>query len=191
MNQQAPVSLERQRPYFSAVVVVGLLLPGAILLLSLSVGRYPLTLSQLLYIVTRAGDVLEGKVLSAHRLFWYVRLPRSVLVLLAGGALALAGTVLQGVLRNPLVSPDIIGVSAGASLGAALAIVVANADPEVVQIWAFIGGLAAALSAFFLSRATGSSIISLVLAGIIINSLAQAGVSLLKYVADPFQQLPL
>ena len=166
------------------IITGGLVLSLALLLFSLCVGRYPLSWSQLMGIITGGADT------GAQRIFWYVRLPRALLVLVAGGGLALAGTVLQGIMQNPLISPDIIGVSAGASLGAAVAIVMMGADPKTIQLLAFVGGITATLTAYFLSRATGGSIISLVLSGIIINALAQAGVSLLKYIADPLQELP-
>lgn len=166
------------------MVTGGLALSLALLLFSLCLGRYPLSLSQLVGVITGTADT------GVQRVFWYVRLPRALLVLLAGGALALAGAVLQGIMQNPLVSPDIIGVSAGASLGAALAIVMMGADPKTIQLWAFAGGLTATFMAYFLSRASGGGIIGLILSGVIINALAQAGVSLLKYVADPLQELP-
>ncbi len=179
------VSHKMRRP--SRVMAVAFGLSVLMVAVSLCVGRYPLSLSQIWGVVAKGGN---GETLGADRVFLHVRLPRVILVFFSGGSLALAGATLQGMMRNPLVSPDIIGVSAGASLGAAVAIVLVGARSGALQAWAFGGGLLAVLAAYSLSRATGGSVISLVLSGIIINALAQAGVSLLKYVADPFSQLP-
>ena len=115
------------------IITGGLVLSLALLLFSFCVGRYPLSWPQLMGIITGEADI------GAQRIFWYVRLPRALLVLVAGGALALAGTVLQGIMQNPLISPDIIGVSAGASLGAAVAIVMMGADPKTIQLWPLPG----------------------------------------------------
>lgn len=166
-------------------------LPLVMLVLSLLIGRYPLDFSAVMdeiYSFVTTGTMEWNSSLS---ILWYVRLPRALMVLAAGGALSLAGTVLQGLFRNPLVSPEIIGVTAGASLGAALSIVVWSGSPGNIQLWAFIAGLAAVAAAYNLANVTGTnSIVSLVLAGIIVNSLASSGVSLLKYFSDPYQQLP-
>lgn len=166
-------------------------LPLVVLVFSLFIGRYPLDVSEVLaqvYSFITTGTLEWSSPLSV---LWYVRLPRAVLVLAAGGALALAGTVLQGLFRNPLVSPEIIGVTSGASLGAALAIVVWGSSAGGVQVWAFLGGLVAVAAAYNLANVAGrNSVVSLVLAGIIVNALATSGVSLLKYFSDPYQDLP-
>lgn len=166
-------------------------LPPVVLFISIFIGRYPLDFSAVmeqLYSFITTGTMEWN---SSMSVLWFVRLPRAVMVLLAGGAMALAGSVLQGLFRNPLVSPEIMGVTTGASFGAALAIVVLGGSPGSIQFWAFIAGLAAVAAVYNLANFTGkNSIVSLVLAGIIINSLASSGVSLLKYFSDPYQQLP-
>jgi len=119
-----------------------------------------------------------------------VRAPRVVLSLLLGGGLACCGAVLQGVLRNPLVSPHILGVSSGASFGGALAIV-AGLGTALLVAGAFVFGLAALVLVFAMSRVDGRSpVLMLVLSGVVVGAFFSALVSALTYVADPQQRLP-
>jgi iron complex transport system permease protein len=121
-----------------------------------------------------------------------VRLPRVAAALLVGAALAMAGATYQGMFRNPLVSPDILGVSSGAGFGAVLAIFLAL-PAFAIQISSFVGGLVAVAVVYSIARAVRSvheEVLVLVLAGIIIGTLFGAGVSLLTYLADPYDQLP-
>lgn len=108
-----------------------------------------------------------------------------------GAALACAGATYQGMFKNPLVSPDILGVSAGAGLGASLAIFY-SLPMSYIQLFAFLGGISAVFCVSLIaSRSKGQDpILVLVLAGIAIGSLLGAGISLLKILADPFTQLP-
>ncbi len=169
----------------------GIILPLVVFLISLCIGRYPLAPGEMLKLLISPLTGQDTAASSSYVVFWLVRFPRAVLVLLAGGALALAGTLYQNVMRNPLVSPDILGVSAGASLGAAFSIVVWNSNPQGTQFAAFSGGIVAVFIAFNLAKlARGERIVGLILAGVIISSLASSGVTLLKYLADPLQQLP-
>ena len=122
---------------------------------------------------------------------WNLRLPRIAAGLLVGGALAAAGTAYQGMFRNPLVSPDILGVSAGAGLGASLAILLGLSLP-MVQLLAFVGGLAAVGTVYWVSGLVRrhDPVLVLVLAGVAVGTLFGAGISLIKVLADPSVQLP-
>lgn len=119
-----------------------------------------------------------------------IRLPRIVLVLLVGAALSVAGGSFQGMFKNPLVSPDLLGASAGASLGACLAML--NDMPNVmVQFGAFVGGLAAVGLTVWMRRMIRSdAILGLVLAGMLVSTLFQSGMSFVKLVADTNDKLP-
>lgn len=140
-------------------------------------GRYPITLQALL-----AGDAM------AVRTFTVLRLPRAVMALAGGFGLGVAGFVYQTVFRNPLASPDIIGVSSGASVGAAFAILFVSSGGTTVC--AFAGGLAAVfLSLGLAATAPGRSKMNLVLAGIAVHALAQTLLMLLKLTADPEKEL--
>jgi iron complex transport system permease protein len=109
---------------------------------------------------------------------------------MVGAALSVSGAVFQGIFRNPLVSPSILGVTSGASFGAMLAIFLTGSSAWAVGSSAFLWGLIAVFLAYQIGRRGGNSVTSLVLAGVIISALFTAGTSFLKYRADPYQQLP-
>lgn len=123
-----------------------------------------------------------------------IRLPRTLLAIAVGAILAICGTVMQGLFRNPLADPGIIGVSAGASLGAAMAIVLfgglAETYPQLlmfgtVPLFAFLGGALSTILVYRLgTSATGTSVTMMLLAGVAIGALAGAGLGLLNYYAD-------
>lgn len=119
-----------------------------------------------------------------------VRLPRVILSILIGGALALGGAVLQALFRNPLVSPDIIGVSAGSSFGGVLALVFGLGGGFLVGGAFFFGLLALGLVLLLGRLGTGNRLLMIVLGGIVVGSLFNALVSLATYVADPYSTLP-
>jgi iron complex transport system permease protein len=123
-------------------------------------------------------------------IFWNIRLPRILSGALIGASLAVAGSVYQGMFRNPLVSPDILGVTSGASLGAAIAIL--NGSPNwLIQLSAFAGGLIAVALTYIISRSSPHSrTLSLVLTGSMIMALCNAGVTMIKYIANPNDVLP-
>lgn len=174
----------RRRRYRRLALCMPLLLLGAVLF-SLCVGYYPLTPVQVVNAALAplgyGGEVLP----QAVTIFWSIRLPRVLSAVLIGASLSVAGSAYQGMFRNPLVSPDILGVSSGASLGAALAIL-GGASGWVIQLSAFAGGVAAVAAAYLISRRSAHShTLSLVLTGSMIMSLCNAEVTMIKYVADP------
>ncbi len=119
-----------------------------------------------------------------------VRGPRIAAALLVGGALAAAGATYQNLFRNPLVSPGVLGVSAGAGFGAALGLLL-GASGVAVQGLAFTFGLLATALAVWLGRSLDrTALLTLVVAGLVVSAFFQALISLLKVVADPLNQLP-
>ena len=169
--------------------LIGLLIGLIVLcLLSLSVGRYPLPISDIL------AFVFGQKVVDEHiaLLLTDVRLPRIAAALLVGGALSVSGVAYQGMFKNPLISPDILGVSSGAGFGAALAILL-SWSMLGIQLSAFAFGLTAVLIALALSkRISGvhSQALVLLLSGIITGAMFGAFISLTKYIADAEYKLP-
>ena len=161
-----------------------LLLAGAILLLivacvSVAVGRYPITFGGLF-----GGDEMMLRVLKN------LRLPRTMVAIVGGFALGIAGNVFQTVFHNPLAAPDMIGVSSGASAGAAFAILFASDTVFSVTLASFIGGLTAVLITLVLSSAVkNGGKASIVLAGIAVHSLSQTLLMFLKSTADPEGEL--
>jgi iron complex transport system permease protein len=158
----------------------------ALVAIAFAVGRYPVSLAELL-------SVLAGQPVGANveTVVLQVRGPRVLAALLVGAALAAAGTAYQGMFRNPLVSPDILGVSTGAALGAVLAIFLSKGI-LVTQIFAFGGGLAAVGLVYAVgSRLRGHDpLLALVLTGVVIGTLLGSAIALIKYLADPYNQLP-
>ena len=150
----------------------------ALVCLSLFVGKYPLSLSRLL-----AGDEMQ------RRVFLTLRLSRTIVGAMGGFALGAAGFVYQTVFRNPLASPDIIGVSSGASAGAAAGILFLS-GAAAVTLSAFAGALLAVVIALALSSLDRSGKNStIVLSGIAVHSLAQTALMALKLTADPEREL--
>jgi len=127
---------------------------------------------------------------ATYSVLFNIRLPRIIAAILVGAALSTAGAAYQGMFQNPLVSPDILGASAGAGFGAALAIYF-YLGTGAITTFAFAGGLIAVGTAYLISRLTrGSATLSMVLAGILIGSLFSAATSYIKLVADTNDQLP-
>jgi iron complex transport system permease protein len=174
--------------------IPGLLIASAVLLAGLvfafTVGRYPVTLADLVsaLLAQFTGAPVPPAIESV---VFQVRGPRVLAAVMVGGALAVAGTAFQGLFRNPLVSPDILGASSGAALGAVLGIYF-SLGIVAIQGFAFIGGLIAVAAVYLVGSAMRSRdpILVLVLTGVVIGSLLGAGVGLVKYLADPYNQLP-
>ncbi|NTU57510.1 MAG: iron ABC transporter permease [Chlorobiaceae bacterium] len=171
----------------SLILVCACVLAG-ICILSLGFGRYPVSPGTIIsWLIT--GGSTDGNV---PLIMVSIRLPRMFAAVVAGGALAISGAAYQGLFRNPMVSPDILGVSSGAGFGAALAILLSMSQ-AFVQLMSFTGGISAVLIAVAVSRAIGrghDSVLVLVLSGIVVSSLFGALISMLKYVADPLDKLP-
>jgi iron complex transport system permease protein len=174
----------------------GLLIACAVLigalLLAFSLGRYPVGIGDLFAIIAAkiVGHPSDVPAAAVNVLF-QVRGPRVLTAVLVGAALAVAGTAFQGLFRNPLVSPDLLGASSGAALGAVLGIYL-SLGVFAVQVLAFIGGLAAVVAVYLIGSTVRARdpILVLVLTGVVIGALLGAGVGLVKYVADPYNQLP-
>lgn len=133
---------------------------------------------------------LNGDLETAATVLWSVRLPRIFMAVIVGSALAVAGVVFQGLMRNPLVAPSILGISQGAMFGAALGIVAIGKTAIAVEVSAFIGAIIAITIVYLIGSRGNNFITTLVLAGVIVSGLFNAGLSFLKYQADPYEELP-
>ena len=163
----------------------------AVLLGSLLVGRYTLSPGQLVHMLwTRITGGAADWPISDDKVVFAVRLPRVAAAALVGAALAVSGAAYQGMFRNPMVSPDILGASTGAGFGAAVAILL-GAGYFGISAAAFCCGLLAVAAAWLVSRLSkADQAVALILAGMMISSLFSAGTSFVKLVADTQQQLP-
>ncbi len=123
-------------------------------------------------------------------IFWNVRLPRIIMSFTVGCGISIAGAVFQALFRNPLAAPEILGVTAGASFGAAMAILFFAGVALTIQGNAFIFGIVAVSLAYLLSsRSWDKSASVLVISGIVVSAFFQAGLSILMYIANPYDQL--
>jgi iron complex transport system permease protein len=177
------------RPDF---LLLALLIALIVLMLwSLTLGRYPVSLTDVVRVISTTNPFDASR--SAEDQPWVIveiiRLPRVLLATLCGMGVALAGAVMQGVFRNPLVGPEITGVTAGAALGGAGAIILGFSTLGMVTS-AFGVGLSAVLVAFLLAQATGrQSPLPLVLSGIIVTGFCSSLLGLVQTFADPTLEL--
>ena len=157
---------------------------------SLMLGRYPIDpLQAIAMLVDQVVPLPQTWTDQQATLFFNVRLPRVLLGLMVGCCLAVAGAAYQGTFQNPLVSPDILGASQGAAFGAALAILL-GFSAAGVSLTAFAMALLTVFLVLLISaRAKGNHMMVVVLAGVMVSSLFQAGVSYAKLVADPTDEL--
>ncbi|WGV98626.1 iron ABC transporter permease [Vibrio sp. YMD68] len=178
----------------TTLFIIGLVALYFAVISSVAIGPMNISLLDSLHALIPAS--LRSVEIPAHitLVIQQIRLPRTLLAIAVGAILALCGTVMQGLFRNPLADPGIIGVSAGASLGAALAIVLfgslAQSHPQLllfgtVPVFSFIGGALTTVIVYRLGTgANGTSVTMMLLAGVAIGALAGSGLGLMNYYAD-------
>ena len=186
MDRKTDITLKPALTFALLTLAVAVLALGAIL-----IGPYPVTLEQLAKAVTRLFIDESATTDQVDTVLLSIRLPRVATALLVGAALSAAGAVYQGLFRNPLVSPDILGVSTGAGLGAVAAIFF-SLPVIAIQGFAFVGGAITVTLVYLVANAVRNHepTLVLVLSGVVIGALAGACISLLKILADPYDQLP-
>lgn len=158
------------RKHKGAVIVALALFAAAAAVISLCVGSTSLSVSQVLEVLKGGGTEVTRNIVL------YARLPRTMAALLCGSALAAGGVIIQGVLGNPLAGPNVIGVNAGAGLGAVLCAALLPEWLGAVPVAAFAGALCACLLVYAIAWRTGASRITLVLAGVAISSMLSAAI---------------
>ena len=177
---------KRQQGMMSLLIF---LLPFAAAVICIGIGRYNISPAESLGILL---SPLTGREVDPQgwSVIYHVRLPRILLALAVGMGLSVSGASFQSLFSNPLATPDTLGVATGASFGAVLALLCTR-NILVVQLAALLMGLTALAGTCLISRLNGkSSILMVVLGGMVVSSLFQALVSLAKYVADPEEDLP-
>lgn len=179
------------KEYLILVVLLVFMLFGIIG--SLMMGRYLINIQDiLLTVIAKAKGVVPSALKQYETIVFQVRLPRVLVAVFIGSALSITGASYQSMFRNPMVSPDILGVSSGASFGAALGIVL-HYSYWSIQLMSFLFGLVAVFITYIISASAGKSserIVVLVLSGLIIRTVFQAFLSIVKYLADPEEALP-
>ena len=165
-----------------------------VFLLSLNIGKVRVDFVDMFNILLSKLNLTGGFSpdieLQKQTVFFNVRLPRSIVAMFVGAGLSAAGSVMQGLYRNPLAAPDVLGVSQAANFGVGFAIFFFSAGTLGVQLTSFLFGLFALVFTFALiSKIQGSNITTLVLIGVIISALFQAGLTLLLYLSDPYSDM--
>lgn len=190
------------RPWIKVAIGAALL---GIVVVSFALGRYPISPVEL---VTTLGALANNAFADSAANFGIaipyaevnqqmatalmnIRLPRILVVMLVGAALAVAGASYQGMFKNPLVSPDILGASAGASFGACLALLF-DMSNAMVQLFAFVGAMVAVGGAVWMNKMVNKydALLGLVLGGMLVTTLFQSFTSLVKFMADANDKLP-
>ncbi len=174
------------------VYVVALIAALTMIPLAFAVGQFPISLADIASLIgSKIGVITTSPTPNADIVLFEIRGPRIAAAFMVGAALSAAGAVFQNLFRNPLVSPDILGVSSGAALGAVSGIFL-SLPLVAIQGLAFAGGLIAVMIIFWVgNKIRGHDpVLTLVLTGVVIGALLGSGVALIKYVADPFNQLP-
>jgi iron complex transport system permease protein len=188
-NRQGDQTLVKNGVWISSL----LLLLLVTVLVSLTLGKYPLSLAEIFDYLTAAsgfGSMDGQRSIIMKNILVDIRLPRILAAMLIGAALSVSGAAFQSMFINPLVSPSLLGVLSGASFGAAMGMIVSN-NWIMVQASTFLFGFLAVLLSVGIARLyRGDRLLMLLLGGIISGSLFTSLLSIVKYVADPYNQLP-
>ncbi len=199
MNRLAETTFKVHVPRWSIPVIIAVLVVA--FFASFMMGRYPITPVEVVQtvwdtIVANVSSLFTGVLdysdidENMYRSLFLIRLPRILIVIIVGAALAIAGASYQGMFKNPLTSPDLLGASSGASVGACIGLLL-NMGGTNVQILAFIGGLVAVACTMWFTRLVEyDALLGLVLAGILVSNLFNAIMSIIKLVADGDNKLP-
>ncbi|MEL7564253.1 MAG: iron ABC transporter permease [Dehalobacterium sp.] len=175
------------------VIVISFVVLALLIFISFLIGRYHITPEDVFAVFYSRifGTDCDVKDMAQSAII-KVRMPRIFSAVLIGGALSSAGAAYQGLFKNPMVSPDILGASAGAGFGAALAILL-SLPFALIQFSAFFGGILAVGLSYFICKIVSrgkDALLILVLAGMVVSTLFSSMITLLKYIADPYSKLP-
>ncbi len=178
---QCWINKMRKKHYVFVILFICIML----FVYSLTIGSYPISIDDIFSKTTDQNQIIKN-------VFYNLRLPRVTMGLLVGLVLGLAGAIYQIVFSNALASPDLTGVVSGASFGAAIAIVSGINGVFMIAGISFITSILALLLVLLLVKITSSKqIVTYLLSGVIVSALCNAGMMMLKYVADPLQELGL
>jgi iron complex transport system permease protein len=184
--------IKRLFPRDNFYILIAAVITAVCGLISLSMGRYNIPLRNIIEIIMHGLSAENSNINQIATVLLQIRLPRIIAAILIGGALSLSGTAYQSMFRNPMVSPDILGATAGAGFGASIAILL-SLNSAAIQLSAFVFGLTAVMLTYCISAAItkGShTILVLVLTGILISTIFSSLISIIKFTADPESKLP-
>lgn len=190
MNSVSEKKLKKSNSSYYLLLLGLFLLTIVSIMIALCAGQYDITVSDVINIaLSKLKDVPKTWSDTAESVIFTLRLPRILGAILVGGALALSGAAFQGVFKNPLVAPDLLGVSSGACVGAATAILW-NLGSAGIHLFAFVAGiLAVALTLFIPKLLRNNSMTTLVLSGVIVKGIMDSLMGIIKYMADAETEL--
>ena len=167
-----------------------IVLPVLMFFVSFMIGRYSVSPRDVILSLSSFFVPIKSLNPTIYTVVWNIRLPRILAAMIVGAALSTSGAFFQGTFQNPLVSPDILGVSSGAGFGAAIAIIL-SFSTAMIQVTAFLFGFVAVFLTYFLSKKfKGNIILMMTLCGIAIEAFFSALIYCIKYLADPYSKLP-
>jgi len=181
----------KKKVIFNFRIILAVIFVIAVFILSMFMGRYRIHPMEVVQLLSAAPSTWLDT--SDTSVFYYIRLPRVIMAGLVGAALSASGALFQGMFRNPLVSPDILGVSSGCCFGAAMGILISNYfyHPYLIPVMAFIFGILAMMAAYGIAKVSrGEQVVMLILAGMVVGGFFSAALSFVKYIADPYEDLP-
>ncbi|MDD7761484.1 MAG: iron ABC transporter permease [Firmicutes bacterium] len=171
-------------------ILIAALLLFLIALLSIGIGRFSISFSDILDLIIARIRGVADDTLPEYAILFFMRFPRVIAVLIVGAGLSASGAVYQAMFNNPMASSDVLGASQAAGFGAAYAILMGYSSAGITST-AFFLAMAGIFASYFLStRFKSSRILSLILAGILMGSLFQSGISYIKLIADSENMLP-
>ena len=181
MKKREKFTVLPQTAMFAAVAVLTFIA----FVISICVGQFSISLDEIWAILT-GGEVSD----IARKVFWNLRFPRTVMAVMAGVGLGMSGSIYQTIFKNTLASPDIVGVAPGANLGAAIAIVLLGGSTLSIATGAFTGGIIVVFLVMIIVKiAPTNTTVTYVLAGIIMSHISKAFIMVLKFFADPTNEL--
>jgi len=185
MSKHANSSPKKSKYY---LLLVALIIISVITIISsFAIGYYKIPIKDILTFILKGEKHVPSNIAIIIK---RIRFPRIVAAFMIGAGLSIAGASYQGMFKNPLVSPDILGVSTGAGLGAALAIVL-DYPNIMIQLMAFVFGIVVVFLAYLIgTRTKYRQEVSLILAGTMLGTLCSSFITLIKYLADPYEKLP-
>lgn len=159
---------------------------------ALTTGQYHISAGALrdIIILKLYGKAPGEDLATPAMVLWSVRLPRVIMAVVAGAALSVGGVVFQGIMKNPLVSPSFLGVTHGAVFGASIAIIFFSKTALSIESSAFFWAVAAVALVYIIGNRGINTLTTLVIAGVIVSTFFMAAASFLKYIADPYEELP-
>lgn len=193
LNKKSSASISIKKNHETQIIILLIIILVAVFFISLTVGRYTIPLDQIFNIIySKLFNLPITCPPAVESVLFKVRLPRVISAILVGSSLSISGAAYQGLFKNPMVSPDILGASAGAGFGSALAILL-SFNIIAIQFSSFAFGLAAVTFTYLLGKIIShgnNSVVVLVLIGMVVSNLFTAFISIIKYVADTDNKLP-